>query len=66
MGAQNVRIAKLINDVEEGRLEVSPFFQRRQVWTNTDKEFFIDTILNNYPFPEIFVATGRWIGNRSS
>ena len=58
MGAQNIRIAKLINDVEEGRLEVSPFFQRRQVWTNTDKEFFIDTILKNYPFPEVFVATG--------
>jgi hypothetical protein len=58
MGAQNIRIAKLVNDVEEGRLEVRPFFQRRQVWTNTDKEFFIDTILNSYPFPEIFVATG--------
>lgn len=58
MGVQSIRIAKLINDVEEGRLEVSPFFQRRQVWTNTDKEFFIDTVLKKYPFPEIFIATG--------
>jgi len=58
MGVQSIRVAKLINEVEEGRLEVTPFFQRRQVWTNTDKEFFIDTVLNKYPFPEIFIATG--------
>jgi hypothetical protein len=41
MGVQSIRVAKLINEVEEGRLEVTPFFQRRQVWTNMDKEFFI-------------------------
>jgi len=58
MGVQSIRVAKLINEVEEGRLEVTPFFQRRQVWTNSDKEFFIDTVLNKYPFPEIFIATG--------
>jgi hypothetical protein len=57
MGISNPRIGDLINDVEEGRLEVRPYFQRRQVWTNTDKEFFIDTVLKRYPFPEIFVST---------
>src|SRR5262245_49290567 len=54
--ASNVRIAELILDVEEGRLEVKPFFQRRLVWTNKDKELLIDTVLNGFPFPEIFIA----------
>jgi uncharacterized protein with ParB-like and HNH nuclease domain len=56
MGAQNYRIKKLIREVEENRLEVKSFFQRRQVWTDRDKELFIDTVLKNYPFPEIFTA----------
>jgi Protein of unknown function DUF262 len=58
MGTLTRRVGDLINDVEEDRLEVRPFFQRRQVWTNTDKEFFIDTVLRGFPFPEIFFATG--------
>jgi uncharacterized protein with ParB-like and HNH nuclease domain len=58
MGVQSIRIVKLISEIEGGRLVVTPFFQRRQVWTNSDKEFFIDTVLRNYPFPEIFIATG--------
>jgi len=56
MGIQSYRVKKLIRDVEENRLEVKSFFQRRQVWTDRDKEFFIDTVLKKYPFPEIFTA----------
>jgi hypothetical protein len=52
----NVRIAELILAVEEKRWEVQPFFQRRLVWTGKDKEFLIDTVLREFPFPEIFVA----------
>ena len=52
------RLSDLIDDVDNGRLTVRPFFQRRLVWTNDDKELLIDTILRGYPFPEIFVATG--------
>ncbi len=58
MTASNKRIGDLVEDVEEGKLIVRPAFQRRLVWTNDDKEFFIDTVLNKFPFPEIFVATG--------
>lgn len=54
----NPRIGDLVQDVEEGRLLVRPAFQRRLVWTNDDKEFFIDTVLKKFPFPEVFVATG--------
>lgn len=58
MAADNKRVIDLIEDVEEKRIVMRPFFQRRLVWTATNKEFFIDTVLKNYPFPEIFVATG--------
>src|SRR4051812_26341455 len=53
------RIGNLIADITEGRLIIRPVFQRRQVWNNADKERFIDTILQGYPFPEVFVASGR-------
>ncbi len=56
MGIQSYRVKKLIREVEDNRLEVKSFFQRRQVWTDRDKEFFIDTVLRKYPFPEIFIA----------
>lgn len=33
-----------------------PEFQRKFVWNKAHKEKFIDTILNGYPFPEIYIA----------
>ncbi len=59
IGASNRRIGDLIDDVLEKRLAIRPFFQRRLVWNNDDKEKFIDTILKGFPFPEIFVAEGK-------
>ena len=59
MNAGSKSVSELINDVEEGRLVVRPFFQRRLIWTNKDKEFFIDTVLKGLPFPEVFVSTGE-------
>ena len=40
---------------EKGQLDLDPPYQRRSVWTLTDKRFFIDTVLNNYPVPPIFL-----------
>lgn len=37
------------------QLELSPPYQRRSVWTNKDRRFFLDTIFNGYPCPAIFV-----------
>jgi hypothetical protein len=58
LSASNEKLSDIIADVDEGRLTVRPFFQRRLVWTNADKESLIDTVLQDYPFPEIFMATG--------
>lgn len=40
---------------EKGQLDLDPPYQRRSVWSPRDKRFFIDTILNNYPAPPVFL-----------
>jgi len=42
---------------QQGRLVLSPPFQRRPVWTEEEKAFLVDTILRDYPVPEIYVYT---------
>ena len=37
------------------QLDLNPPYQRRSVWTNKDKQFFLDTIFRNYPSPAIFL-----------
>lgn len=37
------------------RLELNPPYQRKSVWTYKDKQFFLDTIFNNYPCPAIYL-----------
>ncbi|MEQ9483922.1 DUF262 domain-containing protein [Coleofasciculus sp. F4-SAH-05] len=36
-------------------LDLAPPYQRRSVWNQDYKDFFIDTVLNNYPAPAIFL-----------
>lgn len=38
-----------------GRLDLTPSYQRRSVWTRRDRLYFLDTIFNNYPSPAIFL-----------
>ena len=56
--ATNRKIRELLTAVRNGTLKINPAFQRRLVWKNKDKCSFIQTVLDGYPFPEIFVATG--------
>ncbi len=55
----NRRIRELITSVREKKLLPRPDFQRRLVWNNKDKSAFLETVLMNYPFPEIYVAAGE-------
>lgn len=57
--ATNRKIQELLTALREGRLEPRPEFQRRLVWTNKDKCAFLQTVLHEYPFPEIYVAAGE-------
>lgn len=40
---------------ERGQLILNPKFQRRRVWTQSAKSFFIDTILRGKPIPKLFI-----------
>jgi hypothetical protein len=53
------RVSELIKDIEDGSLILTPKFQRRLVWTNIVKDYFLETVMLGLPFPEIFVATGE-------
>lgn len=44
------------NDVNQnGNLDMSPSYQRNAVWTTRQKSYLVDSILNGYPIPEIYI-----------
>lgn len=55
----NPTIADIYQALEAGKLVLAPDFQRKFVWTSDHQENFIDTILQGYPFPEIYVCQGK-------
>ena len=57
-------IAWFKNAYERKELEMKPPFQRNPVWVTRQKSFLIDTILNRYPIPEIYMQeTTDSLGN---
>lgn len=58
-GATNKRVRELISQVRAGKIVPRPDFQRRLVWTQRDKDRFLDTVLQGLPFPEIYLADGE-------
>ena len=57
--ATNRKIRVLLTALRDGSLVPNPEFQRRLVWTSKDKRNFLKTVLEDYPFPEIYVAAGE-------
>lgn len=55
----NPTIADIYEKIEDGKLDLSPDFQRKFVWTHEHQEQFLDTILNGFPFPEIYACQGK-------
>ncbi len=39
-----------------GNLDLEPPYQRKSIWNNDYKVYFVDTILRNFPCPTIFLA----------
>ena len=37
------------------QIDLEPPYQRRSVWSRKDREFFVDTIMNNLPSPPVFL-----------
>lgn len=50
------KISEIYQRIKNKTLITQPEFQRKFVWNRAHKEKFIDTILNGYPFPEIYIA----------
>ncbi|PIQ09285.1 MAG: hypothetical protein COW71_07090 [Ignavibacteriales bacterium CG18_big_fil_WC_8_21_14_2_50_31_20] len=48
-------IEKLLDVVENGRLLLNPPFQRNFVWSPTDQEELIESIIKGYPLPTLFI-----------
>ena len=57
--ATNRRLRVLLTAINKGMLIPQPDFQRRLVWSNKDKVEFIKTVLEGYPFPEVYIAAGK-------
>jgi hypothetical protein len=59
-----------INDFVEWdkqkQLELNPFFQRRQVWSDKAKSYLMDTILRGKPIPKIFIRQKINISTKKS
>jgi hypothetical protein len=56
--ANNQKIIEIYNKLRNRQLQVNKDYQRKLVWKRPHKVNFIDTILRNYPFPEIYLAPG--------
>jgi len=48
------RVTELIDLFESGRLNLEPAFQRKSVWSITDRRRLVQSIVNNYPVPSLF------------
>ena len=55
----NRPIRELLTAIQDGTLVLRPSFQRNLVWANKHKSKFIQTVLDGYPFPEIYIAAGE-------
>ncbi|MFN7934747.1 MAG: DUF262 domain-containing protein [Bryobacteraceae bacterium] len=56
--ATNRKLRQLLTAIKNGTLVPRPEFQRRLVWANKHKVAFLQTVLEQYPFPEIYLAAG--------
>lgn len=56
--ATNKSIIDLYKKIKSNSLILRPSFQRKLVWRKNHKFNFIKTILDNFPFPEIYISTG--------
>jgi hypothetical protein len=55
--SNSVKLIDLYNKITSGSLILGPDFQRKLVWKKQHKFAFIETILLNFPFPEVYIAS---------
>lgn len=57
--SNSVKIIDLYNKIDSEVLDTSPDFQRKLVWKKQHKYSFIETVLMNFPFPEVYIASAE-------
>lgn len=55
LGTTTLTAAAIKRLSDNGQLELRPPFQRNPVWLDAQKSYLIDTILNGYPVPEMYM-----------
>lgn len=55
LNTTNRNVAWFKGAFDRSELDMKPPFQRNPVWVTRQKSFLIDTILNGYPIPEIYM-----------
>ena len=55
LNTTNRNVAWFKGAFDRGELDMKPPFQRNPVWVTKQKSYLIDTILNEYPIPEIYM-----------
>lgn len=56
---RTVSLVNIVSDIKAKRLIPNAYFQRSLVWREIHKREFIDTILQGYPFPQLFFSRGK-------
>lgn len=56
--ATNIKLRKLLTGIKNETLIPRPEFQRRLVWSQKHKNAFVRTVIEGFPFPEIYIASG--------
>lgn len=55
LAANSVSIRTVMKAHVEGRLRLRPAFQRNLVWNPEQKSYLVDSILRNFPIPELYI-----------
>lgn len=61
-----VQISDIVQWSEKGELELSPKYQRNNVWNDKAKAYLIDTIVRGLPIPPIFLRQKVDINTKST
>ena len=61
-----VQISDIVQWSEKGELELSPKYQRNNVWNDKAKAYLIDTIIRGLPIPPIFLRQKVDINTKST
>lgn len=55
IGEEPFSIFEYLRQLEKEKIIIQPDFQRNQVWNNTQKSQFIESIILNFPLPPIYL-----------